>query len=71
MQHISSERIRWKEALDRESPLVLPVAHDALSAWIIARTGFAALQIGGSPSKDRAMECQTSTSRTTRSVTPP
>jgi 2-methylisocitrate lyase-like PEP mutase family enzyme len=47
MQHISSERISWKEALDRESPLLLPVAHDALSARIIARTGFTALQIGG------------------------
>src|SRR2546421_3783779 len=47
MQHISSERISWKEALDQESPLLLPVAHDALSARIIEQAGFRAVQIGG------------------------
>ena len=47
MQHISSERIPWKEALRKESPLLLPVAHDALTAKIIDQAGFTALQIGG------------------------
>ena len=47
MQHVASERISWKKALPKESPLLLPVAHDALSARIIEQTGFAALQIGG------------------------
>ncbi|HEX3356197.1 MAG TPA: isocitrate lyase/PEP mutase family protein [Tepidisphaeraceae bacterium] len=47
MQHVASERISWKKALKKESPLLLPVAHDALSARIIEQAGFAALQIGG------------------------
>jgi len=47
MQHISSERISWKKALVRETPLLLPVAHDALSARIIEQAGFGAVQIGG------------------------
>src|SRR5438552_17052674 len=47
MQHTSAERITWKEALARESPLLLPVAHDALTARILERAGFVALQIGG------------------------
>src|SRR4051812_1294668 len=47
MQHIASERITWKEALKKESPLILPVAHDALAAKIIDRAGFTAMQIGG------------------------
>src|SRR3954468_6248045 len=47
MQHISSERISWKEALDQESPLLLAVAHDALAARIIDQAGFHAVQIGG------------------------
>ena len=48
MQHISAERISWKEALKREMPLMLPVAHDALTAKLIERAGFTALQVGGS-----------------------
>jgi 2-methylisocitrate lyase-like PEP mutase family enzyme len=47
MQHISAERITWKQALKRESPLLLPVAHDALTARIIEQAGFSAVQIGG------------------------
>src|SRR2546430_13217714 len=47
MQHISTKRISWRQALKRESPLLLPVAHDALTAKIIQRAGFTALQIGG------------------------
>src|SRR3954467_8462635 len=47
MQHVSSERISWKKALGKESPLLLPVAHDALTARVIERAGFAAVQIAG------------------------
>ena len=37
----------WKELLDREQPLLLPCAHDALSARLIERAGFVAYAIGG------------------------
>jgi 2-methylisocitrate lyase-like PEP mutase family enzyme len=47
MQHISTERIAWKTALERESPLLLPVAHDALTAKIIEQARFSAVQVGG------------------------
>jgi 2-methylisocitrate lyase-like PEP mutase family enzyme len=47
MQHIASERISWKKAMKSESPLILPVAHDALTARIIEQAGFSAVQIGG------------------------
>jgi 2-methylisocitrate lyase-like PEP mutase family enzyme len=47
MQHVASERIIWKKALRKESPLLLPVAHDALAARIIEQAGFHAVQIGG------------------------
>src|SRR5438874_9840031 len=47
MQHVSSERITWKKALGKESPLLLPVAHDALTARIIERAGFSAVQVAG------------------------
>ena len=47
MQHIAAERVSWKKALKTESPLLLPVAHDALTARIIEQAGFHAVQIGG------------------------
>ncbi len=37
----------WKELLNREQPLLLPCAHDALSARLIERAGFSAYSIGG------------------------
>ena len=37
----------WREALAAEQPLLLPVAHDALSARLIERAGFRAYSIGG------------------------
>jgi 2,3-dimethylmalate lyase len=37
----------WKELLGRGEPLLLPCAHDALSARLIERAGFAAYSIGG------------------------
>jgi 2,3-dimethylmalate lyase len=39
----------WKQLLARERPLLLPCAHDALSARLIERAGFAAYSIGGFP----------------------
>jgi len=47
MRHIITKRLTWKEALDRQKPLLLPVAHDALTARLIERAGFTAYQIGG------------------------
>lgn len=37
----------WRDALAAEKPLLLPVAHDALSARLIERAGFRAYAIGG------------------------
>lgn len=37
----------WHAALAAEKPLLLPVAHDALSARLIERAGFRAYSIGG------------------------
>jgi len=42
-----NKRKTWKEALAHEQPLLLPCAHDALSARLIERAGFAAYSIGG------------------------
>ena len=42
-----SKRKTWREALAQEQPLLLPCAHDALSARLIERAGFAAYSIGG------------------------
>jgi 2-methylisocitrate lyase-like PEP mutase family enzyme len=41
-------RITLREAFAAERPLVTPLAHDALSARLIARAGFGAFAIGGS-----------------------
>src|SRR6476646_6484924 len=40
-------RPSWKTLLNQENPLLLPAAHDALTARLIARTGFRAYQVGG------------------------
>src|SRR5437667_12421300 len=37
----------WKELLARGQPLLLPCAHDGLSARLIERAGFSAYSIGG------------------------
>src|SRR5215217_8069230 len=39
----------WRELLAEPEPLLLPCAHDALSARLIARAGFKAYSIGGFP----------------------
>jgi 2,3-dimethylmalate lyase len=46
---MSTGRRPWRELLSAEKPLLLPVAHDALSARLIERAGFAAYSIGGFP----------------------
>jgi 2-methylisocitrate lyase-like PEP mutase family enzyme len=40
-------RPSWKSLLNSEKPLLLPCAHDALSARLIERAGFAAYAVGG------------------------
>jgi 2-methylisocitrate lyase-like PEP mutase family enzyme len=37
----------WKELVTRPQPLLLPVAHDALTARLIQRAGFDAYSVGG------------------------
>lgn len=39
----------WRELLKRDEPVLLPLAHDALTARLIERAGFAAYAIGGFP----------------------
>jgi 2,3-dimethylmalate lyase len=45
----SQRRPTWRALLADNKPLLLPVAHDALSARLIERAGFAAYSIGGFP----------------------
>src|SRR3954453_18457452 len=47
MEHVADERISWEKALKRESPLLMPVAHDGLTAKLIEQAGFTACQVGG------------------------
>jgi 2,3-dimethylmalate lyase len=42
-----NQRSNLRDLLRHESPLLLPVAHDALSARLIERAGFTAASIGG------------------------
>src|SRR5436305_11376784 len=42
-----ASRASWRTLLDEGGPLLLPAAHDALSARLIARAGFRAYQVGG------------------------
>jgi 2-methylisocitrate lyase-like PEP mutase family enzyme len=47
MANASNRRPTWKETLSHDRPLLLPCAHDALTARLIERAGFAAYAIGG------------------------
>lgn len=47
MNHTSSRKPGLKSLLGRDSPLLLPCAHDALSARLIEQAGFDAFSIGG------------------------
>ena len=40
-------RKTWREVLDDSAPLLLPMAHDALTAKVIEQAGYPAYQIGG------------------------
>lgn len=42
-----SSRTTWHALLDEGKPLLLPAAHDALTARLIERAGFKAYQVGG------------------------
>ena len=43
----AAKRPSWKKVLKGKGPLMLPAAHDALAARVIAHAGFRAYQIGG------------------------
>ncbi len=43
----SASKPTWKQVLDRHAPVLLPAAHDGLSARLIEQAGFVAYQIGG------------------------
>ncbi|WP_422927719.1 isocitrate lyase/PEP mutase family protein [Singulisphaera sp. PoT] len=42
-----ASRASWRTVLGEAGPLILPAAHDALTARLIARAGFRAYQVGG------------------------
>ena len=46
-QNKDRPRKTWRQALDESSPLLLPVAHDALTSRLIKLAGYPANQIGG------------------------
>ncbi|MDB5301631.1 MAG: carboxyvinyl-carboxyphosphonate phosphorylmutase, partial [Phycisphaerales bacterium] len=47
MEHVASDRISWTQALKKEKPLLMPVAHDGLTAKLLEQAGFTACQVGG------------------------
>ena len=40
-------RKTWREVLSESAPLLVPVAHDALSAKVVEQAGYPVYQIGG------------------------
>jgi len=44
---VGAPRPSWRELLDADEPVLLPAAHDALTAKLIQRAGFRAYQVGG------------------------
>src|ERR1700709_339618 len=44
---VRRSRVSWSQLLAQHRPLLLPAAHDALTAKIIERVGFPAYQVGG------------------------
>src|SRR5207237_2226268 len=47
MAQQNGRRPTWKELVEREAPLLLPAAHDPLTARLIEQAGFPAYQVGG------------------------
>jgi len=45
-ESINRSRAAWKETLKENTPLLLPVTHDALTTRLIELAGFKAFQIG-------------------------
>src|SRR5438270_12448834 len=43
----TNQQESWRKLVEKHRPLVLPAAHDALSARLIKQAGFPAYQIGG------------------------
>lgn len=43
----TTARACWKDVVERKAPVLLPAAHDALTARLIERSGFDAFQVGG------------------------
>lgn len=46
-QNQNCSLMTWRQTLSESAPLLLPVAHDALTARIIELAGYPAYQIGG------------------------
>ena len=42
-----TKRVVWRDLVEREAPVLLPAAHDGLTAKLIERAGFKAYQVGG------------------------
>lgn len=42
-----SKNVTWQELVSGPEPLILPAAHDALTARLVERAGFRAYQVGG------------------------
>jgi 2-methylisocitrate lyase-like PEP mutase family enzyme len=42
-----TKQVTWRWLVEREAPLLLPAAHDGLTAKLIERAGFKAYQVGG------------------------
>ncbi len=42
-----AKRVTWKKLVETAAPLLLPAAHDGLTAKLIERAGFQAYQVGG------------------------
>ena len=55
------QRPTWGALLAAGGPLLLPAAHDALTARLIARAGFRAYPVGGSPRPAPGTRTRTST----------
>ena len=47
MPHGPTKKVAWRKLVEREAPLLLPAAHDGLTAKLIERAGFKAYQVGG------------------------
>ena len=57
MQRTANSRPVWKALLKRETPLLLPCAHDALSARLIERHGNGAGGLGTQTSGNGPLDC--------------